>query len=152
RQDNINILVSPSGFKESLDPKATADHIEAGILRVVSNATIVKAPLVDSGEGFVEALVAATNGSLEKLTVMGPTGKLIPSHYGFLGGDRPKTAVIEMAASAGLRLVPKDLRDPGFTTTFGVGQTILAALEAGPQQILLGCGDSGTCDAGVGMA
>ncbi|KAL8966696.1 MAG: hypothetical protein Q9183_003250 [Haloplaca sp. 2 TL-2023] len=152
KQDNIKILVSPSGFKESLDPKATADHIEAGILRVISNATIVKAPLVDGGEGFVEALVEATNGSLEQLMVMGPTGKLIPSHYGFLGGDRPKTAVIEMAAAAGLRLVPKDLRDPGVTTTFGVGQTILAALEAGAQQILLGCGDSGTCDAGVGIA
>ncbi|KAI4172029.1 MAG: hypothetical protein LQ348_006828 [Seirophora lacunosa] len=152
KQDNIKILVSPSGFKESLDPKATADHIEAGILRVVPKATIVKAPLIDGGEGFVEALVAATNGSLEKLIVMGPTGKLIPSHYGFLGCDRPKTAVIEMAASAGLRLVPKDLRDPGVTSTFGVGQTIVAALRNGAQQILLGCGDSGTCDAGVGMA
>ncbi|KAL8992101.1 MAG: hypothetical protein Q9169_007374 [Polycauliona sp. 2 TL-2023] len=150
--DHMKILVSPSGFKESLDPQAAADHIEAGILRVVPNATVMKAPLVDGGEGFVEALVAATGGSLEKLTVMGPVGKPISSHYGFLGGDRPKTAVIEMAAAAGLRLVPKDLRDPSVTTTFGVGQTIVAALEAGAQQILLGCGDSGTCDAGVGMA
>ncbi|KAL8838701.1 MAG: hypothetical protein Q9176_004941 [Flavoplaca citrina] len=152
KEDNIKILVSPSGFKESLDPQATADHIEAGILRVVPNATIVKAPLVDGGEGFVEALTSATNGSLEKFIVMGPVGELIPSQYGFLGGDRPRTAVIEMAASAGLRLVPKDLRDPTATTTFGVGQTILAALNAGAKQILLGCGDSGTCDAGVGMA
>ncbi|KAL8674240.1 MAG: hypothetical protein Q9168_001365 [Polycauliona sp. 1 TL-2023] len=150
--DNIKILIAPSGFKESLSPQAAADCIEAGILRVVPNATITKVPLVDGGEGFVEALVSATGGSVENLTVMGPVGKPISSHYGFLGGDGPKTAVIEMAAAAGLRLVPKDLRDPTTTTTFGVGQTIIAALEAGAQRILLGCGDSGTCDAGVGMA
>ncbi|KAL8883245.1 MAG: hypothetical protein Q9192_007321 [Flavoplaca navasiana] len=152
KEDNMKILVSPSGFKESLDPQATANHIEAGILRVVPNAIIVKAPLVDGGEGSVEVLVSAAKGSLEKLTVMGPTGELIPSQYGFLGGDRPKTAVIEMVASAGLRLVPKDLRDPTATTTFGVGQTNLVALNAGAKQILLGCGDCGTCDAGVAMA
>ena len=79
KEDNIKILVSPSGFKESLDPQSTANHIEAGILRVVPNATIVKAPLVDGGEGLVEALVSATQGSLEKLIVMGPVGELVPS-------------------------------------------------------------------------
>ena len=96
-----------SGFKQSLDPQATAYQIETGILRVVPHATIVKATLIADGEGFVEALVTAIRGSIGKLTVLGPVDKPIPSHCGFLGGDRPKTAVIQMAASAGLRLVPR---------------------------------------------
>ncbi|KAL8638609.1 MAG: hypothetical protein Q9226_008978, partial [Calogaya cf. arnoldii] len=151
-KDKISILVAPSGFKESLSPQTAADCISTGILRVLPNAKVLKTPLVDGGEGFVGALVSATRGSLQKLTVIGPVGKPISSHYGFLGGDNPKTAVIKMAAAACLRLVPYDQRDLTRNTTFGVGETIIAALEAGAQRILLGCGDSGTCDAGVGMA
>lgn len=152
KKQSMKILVSPSGFKESLEPHVAALCIESGIHRVLPDAIVVKAPLVDGGEGFAEALVAATNGTLHKLTVTGPVGQPVQSHFGFLGGDRPKTAVIEMAAAAGLRLVPKDFRDPTATTSFGVGEIIIAAMEQGAQKILLGCGDSGTCDGGVGMA
>ncbi|KAL8868580.1 MAG: hypothetical protein Q9174_004897 [Haloplaca sp. 1 TL-2023] len=151
-RNKFKILVSPSGFKESLDPRATADHIEVGILRVVSDAIIVKAPLVDGGDGYVVTLVLATYGSLEAFNVESPTGMIIPSLYGFLGDDRPKIAVIEMAASAVLRLVRKLLRDPELTTTYGIGQIIEAAFKSGAQGTLLGCGESDTCDAGVGMA
>jgi glycerate kinase len=77
---------------------------------------------------------------------------MVESHFGFLGGDQTKTAVIEMAAAAGLSLVPRDRRNPLYTTTYGVGQLISVALDAGAERILLGCGDSGTCDGGVGMA
>jgi glycerate 2-kinase len=146
----MKVLVSPSGFKESLDPLAAAECIERGILRACPLATVRKLPLVDGGEGFVEALVAVTNGQLVQLEVTGPISLPVQSHFGFLG-DRPNTAVIEMAAAAGLRLVPRSHRDPTKTTTYGVGQTIKAALDAGAEYILLGCGDSGTCDAGVGM-
>lgn len=147
----MRILIAPSGFKESLEPQEAADCIEEGILRVMPEAEISKAPLVDGGEGFTRALVAATGGELVELTVTGPVGEEIESHYGFLGGTSEKTAVLEMAASAGLRLVPKDVRDPSVTTTFGVGQVILAALDAGAKRILVGCGDSGTSDGGAGM-
>ena len=152
KHPQMKILVSPSGFKESLEPHVAANCIEAGILRVLPDATVQKAPLVDGGEGFAEALVAATGGTVQTLTVTGPIGQPVQSHFGFLGGHRPKTAVIEMAAAAGLRLVPKDFRDPTATTSFGVGQMIATALEQGAQNILVGCGDSGTCDGGVGMA
>ena len=67
------------------------------------------------------------------------------------GADKP-TAVIEMAAAAGLSLVPKDRRDPTMTTSRGVGELILAALDAGAERILVGCGDSGINDGGAGMA
>jgi glycerate 2-kinase len=113
-------------------------------------ATVKKMPLVDGGEGTVQALVAATGGRIVDVEVTGPTGLRIPSRFGFLG-DRPNTAVIEMAAAAGLSLVPRDHRDPTKTTSYGVGELIKVALDAGAKHILFGCGDSGTCDAGVGM-
>ena len=152
RSQAPRILVCPSGFKESLDPNTAADCITTGIRRIMPHASVVKAPLVDGGEGFTKALVASTGGTLHHVHVVGPVGDLVESHFGFLGGDRSKTAVIEMAAAAGLSLVPRDRRNPLHTTTYGVGQLISAALDAGAEHILLGCGDSGTCDGGVGTA
>ncbi|NUS70139.1 MAG: glycerate kinase, partial [Ensifer adhaerens] len=101
---------------------------------------------------FTKALVAITGGSLHELTVTGPLGEPVASHFGFLGGQSERTAVIEMAAAAGLRLVPRDRRNPCITTSYGVGELIRAALDAGARRILLGCGDSGINDGGAGMA
>lgn len=72
------------------------------------------------------------------------------SHLGFVGEDRG-LAVLDMAAAAGLRLVPKHARDPTITTTFGVGELMRTALDAGSKRIIVGCGDSGTSDGGAGM-
>ncbi|MGI0495426.1 glycerate kinase [Alkalinema pantanalense CENA528] len=149
---SLNILIAPSGFKESLGADEVADCIAAGIMRVVPQAHIRKAPLVDGGEGFTKALVNATSGTIHEVTVMGPIGQPIQSHFGFLGGMSQRTAVLEMAAAAGLRLVPHEVRDPQITTTYGVGQLIQAALDLGAERILVGCGDSGTNDGGAGMA
>ena len=148
----LNILIAPSGFKESLDADLVANCISDGILRVLPNARTLKAPLVDGGEGFTLALVKATDGTLHPVKVTGPVGKPVESHFGFLGGTGQKTAVLEMAAAAGLRLVPPEFRNPLVTTTYGVGELIKAALDAGAERILVGCGDSGTNDGGAGMA
>ena len=148
----MRILIAPTGFKESLAPDEVADCIAAGILRALPEAEIKKAPLVDGGEGFAKALVNATGGTLHHVTVTGPVGRHIQAHYGFLGSPGPKTAVLEMASAAGLRLVPHDARDPRKTTTYGVGELIKAALDAGAERLLIGCGDSGTSDGGAGMA
>ncbi|SMC97700.1 glycerate kinase [Lentzea albidocapillata] len=146
----MRFLVAPSGFKESLDACAVADAIARGIYRVVPGAIVDKAPLVDGGEGSAQALAEATNGTLVPTLVTGPVGEEIPSHFALLGGPGPRTAVVEMAAAAGLRLVPKHHRDPATTTTYGVGQLIRAALDLGVDRILVGCGDSGTSDGGAG--
>lgn len=119
-------------------------------------ASVRKAPLVDGGEGFTRALVTITGGTLYPVSAQGPVGEPILSFFGMLGptskdSKEPPTAVIEMAAAAGLSLVPPGSRNPGTTTTFGVGQLILAAIDAGARRILIGCGDSGTCDGGAGM-
>jgi len=149
----MRVLIAPSGFKESLEAEEVADCIEEGVLRAVPNAEILKAPMVDGGEGFTKALVNATDGVLHEVTVTGPVGEPVESFFGFLGGSEgPRTAVLEMAAAAGLWLVPREVRDPSGTTTYGVGELILAALDAGAERILVGCGDSGTTDGGAGMA
>lgn len=148
----LNILIAPSGFKESLGAPEVADHIAQGVLRAMPQAKVVRAPMVDGGEGFTEALVKVTEGTMHACTVTGPVGQPVESFYGMLGGRSKKTAVIEMAAAAGLRLVPRDQRDPTKTTSYGVGELIRAALEAGAERILLGCGDSGINDGGAGMA
>ncbi|GAA0189717.1 glycerate kinase [Glutamicibacter creatinolyticus] len=144
------ILVAPSGFKESLDADAVAAAIGAGVRRALPGAMVKAVPIADGGEGTAKTLAAATGGRLIPVTVTGPVGQPVEAHYAMLGGDASGTAVVEMAAAAGLRLVPHDQRDPGLTTSRGVGQLIAAAIDAGAQQILVGCGDSGTSDGGMG--
>lgn len=144
------ILVAPSGFKESLNAVEVAAAIAAGIRRVIPGVQVTTVPMADGGEGTAAALACATGGRVIPQRVTGPVGAAVDSHFAMLGKvDRP-TAVVEMAAAAGLRLVPADLRDPGRTTTRGVGELILAALDAGAERIIVGCGDSGTSDGGAG--
>lgn len=149
---SMNVLIAPSGFKESLAAEDVAACIAEGVHRAEPRAQVRCLPMVDGGEGFAKALVAATGGDLQEVIVTGPVGDKVCSHIGLLGGDGPRTAVLEMAAAAGLRLVPRDRRDPLKTTTYGVGELIKAALDAGAERLLIGCGDSGTNDGGAGMA
>lgn len=141
--------IAPSGFKESLSAQSAAAAIAAGVRRVVPDAEIDLIPLVDGGEGTAEALASSSGGRLVRLSATGPTGERIGTHFALLG-DGEGTAVVEMAAVAGLSLVPRELRDPGATTTYGVGELIRAALDTGARRILVGCGDSGTSDGGAG--
>ncbi|MEV2197835.1 glycerate kinase [Streptomyces phaeochromogenes] len=150
--------VAPSGFKESLSAQAAADAIAAGVRRVVPDAEVDLIPLVDGGEGTARALASATGGRLVALPATGPLGEPVGTHFALLGTGTGSgsgigsadTAVVEMAAVAGLSLVPHGLRDPGATTTYGVGELIRAALDTGVRRILVGCGDSGTSDGGAG--
>lgn len=150
-QHRMRILVAPSGFKESLDSGAVAAAIAEGASRAVPGALIDTAPMVDGGEGTAAEMARSTGGRLVHTTVEGPVGEPVESHFAVLGGPGPRTAVVEMAAAAGLRLVPRDRRDPGATSTYGVGTLIAAALDQGCEHIIVGCGDSGTSDGGAGM-
>lgn len=149
---SLTVLIAPSGFKESLSVTEVTEAIATGVRRAMPDARILRAPMVDGGEGFAEALVDATGGRMHHVTVTGPVGDPVKSFFGFLGGNGPRTAVLEMAAAAGLSLVPRDRRDPTRTTSYGVGELIEAALDAGAERILIGCGDSGINDGGIGMA
>ncbi|MGL4321555.1 MAG: glycerate kinase family protein [Paracoccaceae bacterium] len=148
----LTILVAPSGFKESLSVEDVTRAIGDGIRRAMPKARILNAPMVDGGEGTVQALVRATGGRIIPARVTGPVGEPVDSFFGLMGGPGPRTAVIEMAAAAGLSLVPRDQRNPMLTTSYGVGELILTALDTGVERILIGCGDSGINDGGAGLA
>ncbi|MFE4607523.1 glycerate kinase [Streptomyces niveus] len=149
---SYRIVIAPSGFKESLSAAQVAESIAEGVRRVIPDADIDLIPLVDGGEGTAEALALAGGGRLVPCTATGPVGLPVRTHFALLGegGPGPVTAVVEMAAVAGLSLVPADQRDPGATTTYGVGELIRAALDLGARRVLVGCGDSGTSDGGAG--
>lgn len=144
------VLIAPSGFKESLDARHVAEAMARGTRRALPGVVVQTIPMVDGGEGTAESLAETTGGRMLPVTVTGPVGSPVSSAIALLGGSASGTAVVEMAAAAGLRLVPKDMRDPTATTTRGVGELILAALDAGARRILIGCGDSGTSDGGAG--
>jgi glycerate kinase len=149
----MKIVIAPSGFKESLSAEEAAKIIAKGIRNILPDAEIAEVPLGDGGEGFTRTMMSATGGKIHRVPATGPTGNPIESHFGiFTDDDGKKVAVLEMAAAAGLSLVPKDERNPFATTTYGVGELIRAALDAGVDKILIGNGDSGTNDGGAGAA
>jgi glycerate 2-kinase len=121
-----------------------------GVHAVYPDAEVRIVPIADGGEGTTQALVDATGGRLLEREVTGPLGTTVQAFFGLLGDGH--TAVIEMAASSGLPLVPPEQRDPRITTTYGVGELIRAALDEGCTHFIIGIGGSATNDGGAGMA
>lgn len=145
---DCKIIICPDSFKGSLSAPDAAAAIEAGIRRALPHAQTTAIPLADGGEGTVDALVRATRGKIIPVSVTGPLARPVEAFYGILGGG--KTAVIEMAAAAGLDLVPVDERNPLVTTTYGVGELILSAYARGCRKFIIGIGGSATNDGGAG--
>jgi glycerate kinase len=146
----MRILIAPQSLKGSLTAAEAGLAIAQGVQAVYPKAEIEIVPIADGGEGTVQALVDATNGKIIQQTVTGPLGKPVPAFFGLMGDG--STAAIEMASCAGLPLVPPDQRDPRITTTYGVGELILAALDHGSRHFIIGIGGSATNDGGAGMA
>lgn len=150
----LRVVIAPQSLKGSLAAPDVASAIERGLRAVAPDAMVERIPVADGGEGTVEALVAATGGEARSVSVTGPLGTPVEAVFGLLGvarGERP-TAVIEMAAASGLPLVPPDRRDARITTTYGTGELMRAALDAGCRDLLIGIGGSATNDGGAGMA
>ena len=146
----MRIVVAPNAFKGSLSAVEAADAIREGILAVIRDAEVVTVPIADGGDGTVDALVAATDGERRVVRVRGPLGEPVDAEYGLI--DDGSTAVIEMATAAGLKLVPAAKRDPRITTTYGVGELMQHAFDAGARHFIIGIGGSATNDGGAGMA
>ncbi len=146
----MKIVVAPQSLKGSLTAAETGRAMAQGARMVYPDAEVSIVPVADGGEGTTQALVDATGGKLLEREVTGPLGQPVRAFFGVLGDGH--TAVIEMAASSGLPLVPSAQRDPRITTTYGVGELILAALDAGCTHFIIGIGGSATNDGGAGMA
>lgn len=146
----MHILVAPQEFKGSLTAVEAAAAIAAGLARVLPAATVEQVPLADGGPGTVAAVAAAAAGELRRAPCRDPLGRPLTATFTLLDGGR--TALLEMAAAAGLTLLRPEERDAKRTSTEGVGDLIRAALDAGARRIVLGLGGSATNDGGSGMA
>lgn len=146
----MKIIIAPDSYKESLTAMEVAEAIETGFKKIFADAEYVKLPMADGGEGTVQSLVDATEGSIVTCQITGPLGQQVEGFYGLMGDG--STAIIEMAAASGLHLVEPELRNPLVTTTYGTGELIKAALERGVKHIIVGIGGSATNDGGIGMA
>ena len=144
----MKIVIAPDSFKDSLSAEKVADAIAAGLADVMPRAQLVKCPMADGGEGTVDAIVAAGNGQLRRNLVQGPLGEPVDAHWGWLPDSH--TAIIEMAEASGLQLVAPEQRDACISSTYGTGELIKAALDAGAHRVILAIGGSATNDAGAG--
>jgi glycerate kinase len=142
------IVIIPDSFKGSLTSHEASSIMENSLKSLYPKASIIKIPISDGGEGFVDCFIEAMGGKIIRVKTLNPYQEPITSFFGMINDT---TAVIEMAASAGLNLV-KGRLNPSITTTFGVGELIIAAIKNGAKKIILGLGGSATNDAGVGMA
>ncbi len=145
----MNIVIAIDSLKGSLTSLDAGKAIEIGIKKVYSDAEVSVMPLADGGEGTVEALTIGMGGKLQNIEVTGPLGDKITAQYGILPDG--KTAIVEMAAAAGITLVPDNKRNPLYTTTYGVGEILLDAIHKGCRHFIIGIGGSATNDGGLGM-
>ena len=146
----MKIVIAMDSFKGSLSSLAAGTAVCSGILRVYPDAKIQVLPLADGGEGTVEALTLGLGGELQSIEVTGPIdGQKVTARYGILRDK--KTAIIEMAAAAGLTLLPPEKRNPIYTTTYGVGEILRDAINKGCRHFIVGIGGSATNDGGLGM-
>ncbi|MDC3418320.1 glycerate kinase [Aquibacillus salsiterrae] len=145
----MKFVIAPDSFKGSVSAKAAALSIARGIKKVLPDADTCLIPLGDGGEGTMDSLVAATNGTKVKVEVVGPLHRPVTAQYGILGDG--VTCVIEMASASGLDLLLESERDPLLATTYGTGQLIKKALDDGCKKFILAIGGSATNDGGIGM-
>lgn len=145
----MNIFIAIDSFKGSLSSLQAGKAAAEGIRAIYPDAKITVSPLADGGEGTVDTVIGAMRGRKRTLTVTGPLGEPVKAAYGIL--TETKTAVIEMAAAAGITLVPEERRNALYTTTFGVGEMIADAVHEGCRDFLIGIGGSATNDGGTGM-
>ena len=146
----MKIVIAPQEFKESLTGIEIARAMEEGVLRVWPDCETDLVPVADGGDGTLQSLVDASDGEILSARVEDPLGRPIDAIWGALGDGQ--TAVIEMARSSGIALLQPKERDPMVTSTYGVGQLMSLALDAGYRNLIIGIGGSATNDGGAGMA
>lgn len=142
----MKIVIAPDSFKGSMSSKEIIEIIKGVAKRTISPLEVVEVPIADGGEGTIEALVHGSDGHIVGKCIKDPTGQLVKSYYGII----EDTAIVEMAICSGLPMVPDDKRNPMETTSYGTGEMIRHALDAGYRKFLIGIGGSGTNDGGTG--
>lgn len=149
----MKIICAFDSFKGCMTAKEACHAAASGLLKrynqTPADAAIMCLPMSDGGEGMVACIAEAVDAKIVSVKVHDPLMQVIDAQYAVSADGT--TAYIEMAAASGLTLVPKEKRNPMLTTTYGVGDMILDAVERGCKKIVMGIGGSATCDGGKGM-
>jgi len=145
----LRVVVAIDSFKGSLSSIEAGNAVKEAICRLDKNAEVLVKPLADGGEGTVDALASGLDSKIIEIWVKGPLMTNVKAKYCILKSSN--TAVIEMAAAAGITLVSGDEKNPLHTTTYGVGELIKDAINRGCRHFIIGIGGSATNDGGVGM-
>ncbi|MFI1761341.1 glycerate kinase [Streptomyces sp. NPDC020800] len=140
------MLIAADKFKGSLTAVQVAERVTAGLRRVVPGVEVEALPVADGGDGTVDAAVAA-GFERREVRVAGPLGQEVTAAFALRGG----TAVVEMAEASGLQRLPAGVFAPLTASTYGSGELLRAALDAGARTIVFGVGGSATTDGGAGM-
>ena len=143
----MKVVIAIDSFKGCLSSKEANEAAAEGIRRAYPDVEIIKVPVSDGGEGYMEAFHAAIGGKLEEVMVRDPLMRPVTAKY-LLQGE---TAVIEIAQASGLTLLTKEERNPMVATSYGTGQLVADAVRKGARHIIIGLGGSATSDAGIGM-
>jgi glycerate 2-kinase len=143
----MRVVVAPDKFAGTLSAFEAAEAIAAGWQRQAPGDELVLCPMADGGPGFLDLLHRAVGGELVAATVRGPLGQPVPAAVLVTDG----TAYVESAQACGLHLVPAAKRDPERATSYGVGELLAVAVDAGADRIVVGLGGSATNDAGAGV-
>lgn len=142
------IVLIPDSFKGTMSSEEICSIMAEQITRLFPESEVVQIPVADGGEGTVDAFITAVGGRRIPCTVSGPYGEPVEAFYGLLDDN---TAIVEMAAAAGLPLV-EERKNASLTSTYGVGELIKAALKHGSRKLVIGLGGSATNDGGTGAA
>lgn len=143
----MKFLFASDSFKGTITSEQSIRLLHEAAQKVFPGCETYGVPVADGGEGTVEAVVAATRGMIRQVSVKGPLWEIIEASYGAFNEN---CAIIEMAAASGLPMVPEELRNPLNTTTYGTGELIRNALDAGYRKIFIAIGGSATNDGGMG--
>ncbi len=144
----MRIIAAPNAFKGSMNALEAAEAMKRGILAAVPECEVICVPVADGGDGLTEIMAQALSGALIERYVKGPRMATCLATFCLT----ENLAVIEMARASGLALLAKDQQDPTMTSSYGTGELIAAAMDAGARRIVVGLGGSATCDGGIGMA
>lgn len=145
----MKIVLAFDSFKGSLTAPQACAAAADGLARLSPAPWVTACPLADGGEGFADAIRLAAGGEPLAVDVTGPLFTPVPAEITLLDGGR--TAVVEAAQACGLSLVPPAHRNPLHTTSYGVGEMLAAAVDAGATQVIVGLGGSATNDGGMGL-
>jgi glycerate kinase len=158
----MKILIAPDKFKGSLSARDVAENIALGLRDVLPDAKVDILPMADGGEGTADVICDALSGKWVNCRVHDPLGREVGARYAWIAnpeiiGAREnfrsrKLVVIEMSEAAGMRRLAENERDPLRANTFGIGEMLLAAVQASADEIIIGLGGSATNDGGFGMA